>query len=169
MWIDTHCHLDAGEFAGEHTAVAAAAAHAGVGMIVIPSVATDNFAIVAALAAAQANTSYALGIHPIYVPQSAETDLLALRTAVATAMGDPRFVAIGEIGLDFFLPELTVAPLREKQQYFYFEQLKIARDFDLPVLLHVRRAQDMVLKHLRRIRVRGGIAHAFNGSQQQAR
>ncbi|MDE2428482.1 MAG: TatD family hydrolase, partial [Burkholderiales bacterium] len=77
-------------------------------------------------------------------------------------------VAIGEIGLDFFVPALTQSPLREKQEFFYTEQLKIARDFDLPVLLHVRRSQDIILKHLRRIRVVGGIAHAFNGSAQQA-
>jgi TatD DNase family protein len=83
-------------------------------------------------------------------------------------MNDSRLVAIGEIGLDFFLPQLTQSPLREKQEHFYSEQLKIARDFDLPVLLHVRRSQDMVLKYLRRIEVRGGIAHAFNGSFQQA-
>ena len=76
--------------------------------------------------------------------------------------------AIGEIGLDFFIPELREAPLREKQEHFYVEQLKIARDFSLPVILHVRRSQDVLLKHLRRIRVSGGLAHAFNGSEQQA-
>jgi len=170
MWIDTHCHLDAGEFAGEQGAIAAAAAAAaaGVSMIVIPAIAVSNFEAVARLAAQQSNTSYALGIHPLYVAQSPESDLLALRSAVAHAMADPRFVAIGEIGLDFFVPELKVGALREKQEYFYVEQLKIARDFDFPVLLHVRRAQDIVLKHLRRIRVRGGVAHAFNGSLQQA-
>jgi TatD DNase family protein len=77
-------------------------------------------------------------------------------------------VAVGEIGLDFFIPALREDHLKEKQEYFYSEQLKIARDFDLPVLLHVRRSQDLVLKYLRRIKVRGGIAHAFNGSFQQA-
>ena len=73
-------------------------------------------------------------------------------------------VAVGEIGLDFFVPDYDQA----RQEYFFSEQLKLAQEFDLPVLLHVRRAQDTVLKHLRRIKVRGGIAHAFNGSRQQA-
>ena len=168
MWIDTHCHLDAGEFAGGQGAIADSAAALGVGMIVIPAVAPANFDVVAELAGRHANTSYALGIHPMYVAACAESDLLDLRAAVPAALADPRFVAIGEIGLDFFLPELTVSPLREKQEFFYQEQLKIARDFDLPVLLHVRRSQDAILKYLRRITVRGGIAHAFNGSGQQA-
>jgi TatD DNase family protein len=94
--------------------------------------------------------------------------LQTLREAVTRALDDARFVAIGEIGLDFFVPDLCLSPLREKQEHFYVEQLKIAREFDLPVLLHVRRAQDTILKYLRRITVRGGIAHAFNGSFQQA-
>jgi TatD DNase family protein len=168
MWIDTHCHLDAGEFAGEEDAIAAAALAKGVGMIVIPAVERANFATVAALAARNPNACYALGIHPMYVPQADEADLIALRDAMPAALTDSRFVAIGEIGLDFFLPELTTGAMREKQEFFYTEQLKIARDFDLPVLLHVRRSQDIILKHLRRIKVRGGIAHAFNGSHQQA-
>jgi TatD DNase family protein len=168
MWIDTHCHLDAAEFAGEEDAIASESARQGVERIVIPAVERENFAAVAALSRRNHNCCYALGIHPIYVPRAAEGDLVALRDAVAIAMEDPRFVAIGEIGLDFFIPQLNSGPLREKQEFFYSEQLKIARDFNLPVLLHVRRSQDHILKYLRRITVSGGIAHAFNGSQQQA-
>jgi TatD DNase family protein len=168
MWIDTHCHLDASEFAGDESTVAEQAARLGVSWIVIPAIARTNFDTVAKLANQQANCAYALGIHPIFVPQAEESDLTVLRQAVAAALNDPRFVAIGEIGLDFFVPALKDGPLREKQEYFYGEQLKIARDFDLPVLLHVRRSQDMILKYLRRIHVPGGIAHAFNGSHQQA-
>lgn len=167
MWIDTHCHLDAAEFAAEQDAVAAQALQLGVA-IVIPAVARDNFATVAALAHQYAHCSYALGIHPVFVPQAEDSDLAILREAVALAMADPRFVAIGEIGLDFFIPSLTTPALREKQEFFYAEQLKIARDFGLPVLLHVRKSQDSILKHLRRIKVSGGIAHAYNGSFQQA-
>jgi TatD DNase family protein len=168
MWIDTHCHLDASEFGAEAGAIAGRAAMQGVSGIVIPAIAKVNFSAVADLAARHANCCYALGIHPLFVPGAEENDLLVLREAVANAMDDPRFVAIGEIGLDFFVPGLDKSPLREKQEHFYSEQLKIARDFGLPVLLHVRRSQDVILKHLRRINVRGGIAHAFNGSFQQA-
>jgi TatD DNase family protein len=168
MWIDTHCHLDAGEFGGESGSVATRAAQEGVTGIVIPAVERGNFETVAALARENQNCCYALGIHPIFVPQAQEADLAALRSAVEEAMNDPRFVAIGEIGLDFFVPALCEPDMRDKQEFFYREQLKIARDFDLPALLHVRRAQDRVLMHLRRIAVAGGIAHAFNGSFQQA-
>ncbi|MCC7684602.1 TatD family hydrolase [Janthinobacterium sp. FW305-128] len=168
MWIDTHCHLDAHEFGSESLQVAARAAAQGVAMIVVPAVERANFAIVRDLAAAAPNTCYALGIHPIYVPHATDDDLIALREAVALAMHDPRFVAIGEIGLDFFIPMLCEPAMRVKQEHFLREQLKIARDFDLPVLAHVRRSQDIVLKHARQIRPNGGIAHAFNGSFQQA-
>jgi len=168
MWIDTHCHLDAGEFSGEEAEVAARAAQDRVGWIVIPAVARVNFDRVAQLAQENPNCVYALGIHPIFVPKATEEDLLHLREAVAAAMHDARFVGIGEIGLDFFVPQLKDGPLRDKQEYFYSEQLKIARDFGLPVLLHVRRSVDIILKYLRRIGVPGGFAHAFNGSFQQA-
>lgn len=168
MWIDTHCHLDAHEFGAGSLDVARRAGEAGVSMIVIPAVERGNFEVVAQLAAHAPNASYALGIHPIYVPQAVDEDLVALRAAVERAMGDPRFVAIGEIGLDFFIPMLCEPAMREKQERFLREQLRIARDFDLPVLTHVRRSQDQVLKHLRQVRPAGGIAHAFNGSFQQA-
>jgi TatD DNase family protein len=168
MWIDTHCHLDAQEFGAEAGALALRAREQGVDMIVIPAVDKANFAPVARLAASVGSASYALGIHPICVPHAAEEDLALLRTAVAAAMSDSRFVAIGEIGLDFFIPLLNQPAMREKQEHFLREQLKIARDFGLPVLLHVRRSQDIVFKHLRQIRPNGGIAHAFNGSFQQA-
>jgi TatD DNase family protein len=168
MWIDTHCHLDAREFANEEDSIAQRSAQQGVSCIVIPAVERSNFATVAAIAASQPNCCYALGIHPMYVSTAHESDLQALRDMIPAALADPRFVAIGEIGLDFFVPELREGPARVKQEYFYAEQLKIARDFDLPVLMHVRRSQDSILKYLRRITVPGGIAHAFNGSFQQA-
>jgi TatD DNase family protein len=168
MWIDTHCHLDAHEFGADSLAVAARAGHAGVSMIVIPAVERFNFGTVAQLAATAPNASYALGIHPICVPKATEDDLAALRAKVEAALGDPRFVAIGEIGLDFFIPMLCEPAMREKQDHFFRAQLRIARDFGLPVLMHVRRSQDQVLKHVRQIPPSGGIAHAFNGSFQQA-
>lgn len=168
MWIDTHCHLDAHEFGDESVQVAARAGQAGVSMIVIPAVERGNFEVVRKLAHAAPNASYALGIHPIHVPQATEDDLVLLRRLAEEAMADPRFVAIGEIGLDFFIPMLCEPAMREKQELFLREQLRIARDLGLPVLTHVRRSQDQVLKHVRQIRPNGGIAHAFNGSFQQA-
>ena len=172
--IDTHCHLDAAEFDRDRDVVKADALARGVGAIVIPSIAVSNFEMVARLARKTVGGAYALGIHPILTPGASDEDLATLRRAVEAAINDPRFVAIGEIGLDFFVPSLTTPQAIEHQTWLFDEQLKIARDFDLPVLLHVRRAQDQVLAGLRRVRRnRGdvhatGIAHAFNGSRQQA-
>jgi TatD DNase family protein len=168
MWIDTHCHLDATEFGGEQAALSADAAQSGVSSIVIPAIATFNFARVAELSRQYSNCAYALGIHPLLTPQAEESDLKTLESAIIAALDDPRFVAIGEIGLDYFVPELKQGALRDKQEYFFAEQLKLAKQFALPVLLHVRRSQDIILKYLRRHTVPGGIAHAFNGSEQQA-
>jgi TatD DNase family protein len=168
MWIDTHCHLDAHEFGDESLDVATRAQHAGVAMVLIPAVERANFNAVRSLAHAAPNACYSLGIHPMYVPQASDADLVALRAQVERAMDDPRFVGVGEIGLDFFVPMLLATEMREKQERFFREQLKIAREFSLPVLMHVRRSQDTVLKHVRQIRPAGGIAHAFNGSHQQA-
>lgn len=164
MLIDTHCHLDAPEFAVGLDAVMARSRAAKVRLIVMPAVHRQHFDGLRALAAREAGLCYALGIHPMCVDESTDEDLVILRQSVRAAMDDPRFVAIGEVGLDHFVPGLD----RERQARFFSAQLRIAREFDLPVLLHVRRAQDVVLKHLRQSGVRQGIAHAFNGSQQQA-
>lgn len=168
MWIDTHAHLDAHEFGGDGAGIARAAHAAGVSMIVCVAVDRPSFDAVAALGRDNPNVCYALGIHPMYVPQARDDDLAVLRERVQAALPDPKFVGIGEIGLDFFIPMLTEAAMRARQEHFFREQLRIARDFDLPVLMHVRRAQDQVLKHVRQIRPPSGIAHAFNGSVQQA-
>lgn len=160
MWIDTHCHLDAAEFAADRDAVAAAARAAGVTTIVVPAVEAANFAAVRDCCARHPGCVAAYGIHPMYTPQARDEDLTTLRDWLARE----RPAAIGEIGLDLFVPGLDP----ERQLRFFVAQLRLARDFDLPVLLHVRRAVDPILRELRRHRVRGGIAHAFNGSRQQA-
>jgi TatD DNase family protein len=160
MWIDTHCHLDAAEFDPDREAIAAAAVAAGVTTIVVPAVERANFGAVASVCREFKGCVPAYGIHPMYVDRAREEDFDALRQ---TLRQEPA-VAVGEIGLDFF-----AEPRDEARQLAYFvEQLKIAREFNLPVVLHVRRAIDAVLKQLRLVRVVGGIAHAFNGSRQQA-
>ena len=158
--IDTHCHLDAAEFGDHQTALLQAAQAAGVSRIVIPSVARANFAEVRRLCELYPTCSPAYGIHPMLVDDATPEDLEVLRDYLR----DQQPVAVGEIGLDFFIEKYDQA----RQERFFVEQLKLAREFDLPVLLHTRRAQDTVLKHLRQIKVRGGISHAFSGSRQQA-
>lgn len=165
MLIDTHCHLDAAEFNGQGSQLALLAQQHGVQSIVVPAVCRKNFDQVARLGV---YGGYALGIHPLYVPDASDADLHFLRETVERALCNRYFVAIGEIGLDFFVPELCTPAMLDKQTYFYREQLKLAHQHELPVLLHVRRSVDHILKGLRQIAVPGGIAHAFNGSDQQA-
>lgn len=170
FWIDTHCHLDAGEFAPDVAAVRARAAANGVAHCVLPAVEVGNFDAVRLLAH-EFSDSYALGIHPLLVPEAQDADLQALDAELARRKSDPRLVAVGEIGLDYFVPALTESLMRERQEHFYRAQLKLARKHGLPVILHVRRSADKLLKHLRELAPEGGwngIAHAFNGSEQQA-
>jgi TatD DNase family protein len=160
--VDTHCHLDAPEFAGDVADVRRRAGEAGVRHCVIPAVAASNFAAVRQLAAAFGD-SYALGIHPMCTPAASDGDLQRLDDELRRHRDDPRLVAVGEIGLDFFVPGIDPA----RQEFFYRRQLELAHEHGLPVILHVRRSADRLLKQLRTIPVRG-IAHAFNGSDQQA-
>ena len=165
-FIDTHCHLDAPEFGGEAPAVRARAAAAGVVLCVIPAVGAFDFDAVRQLAHAQGD-AYALGIHPLATGEAREEDLETLDAELKARRDDPRLVAVGEIGLDYFMPQLD----DERQTHFFHQQLQLARQHDLPVLLHVRRSVDRVLKQLRQTaqgRPWHGIAHAFNGSAQQA-
>jgi TatD DNase family protein len=160
FFIDTHSHFDAAEFESDRDAEYARAVAAGVGIQIVPSVARSNLDAVAKVCTHHPGCLPAWGLHPMYIARHRREDLDAVRAQIAAQ----RPVAVGEIGLDLFVRGLDFAT----QEYFYVEQLKIARDHDLPVLLHGRRANDQLLKHLRRIRVPGGIAHAFNGSAQQA-
>ncbi len=173
MWVDTHCHLDAPEFDPDRAAVIARARQAGVGCIVVPAVSCRHFEATREAAHA-AGGAYALGIHPLYIHDTPLDEALQrLDAALHAHRGDPRLVAVGEIGLDHFVPAFNDAPSRELQQRFYLGQRKLAHAHGLPVILHVRRSADALLAGLRRVAregrpVRGGIAHAFNGSAQQA-
>jgi len=157
--IDTHCHLDAAEFDADRDALMQKV-DADETALVVPAVERANFGAVASLCREYPACFPAYGIHPLYVARARPEDLDALRE---TLRREPA-VAVGEIGLD-----RHVEPRDDVLQEFYFvAQLKIAREFGLPALLHVRKAIDPILKQLRRIGVPGGIAHAFNGSRQQA-
>ena len=174
-WLDSHCHLDAPEFDPDRTAVIQNAQSHGVAWCVMPAVQAKDFLSLQKLAQ-EFHQPYALGIHPLYVPQAQEKDLDFLAQCIEGALekdaqglrSDTRLVALGEIGLDFFVPALCEPAMREKQEFFYHAQLKMAHKFKLPVILHVRKSADELLKGLRLYVVQGGIAHAFNGSFQQA-
>ncbi len=185
MWTDTHAHLDAPELLPPQNAQAQPwhlqardrYRAAGVAVSVIPAVCAGNFDTVRRLAYLTCD-AYALGIHPLYVPQAHDDDLQLLDRLLSTHRDDPHLVAVGEIGLDFFVPALSTPTMRARQQAVYRAQLKLARKHRLPVLLHVRKSADLLLKHLREVwglssgqvlpTGCAGIAHAFNGSQAQA-
>lgn len=163
QWIDTHCHLHAPEFDSDRDRVRIQARAAGVARVVVAAVQRADWDTVR-LIAVQHGDGYALGIHPLYTAQAQESDIELLAHALQSQRNDPHLLAVGEIGLDFFVPGFDAA----RQMRMYRAQLQLARRFDLPVLLHVRRSVDHVLKGLREIPVPGGIAHAFNGSAAQA-
>ncbi len=158
--IDTHCHLDVAEFDADRAQVLERARALGVVGIVVPGIHARGWDALLALCAREPDLHPALGLHPVYLEQHRQQHLRDLERAVANA----RPVAVGEIGLDFFVSELD----RAQQRTLFDGQLAIARDASLPVILHVRKAHDETLAALRRTRVTGGIAHAFNGSVQQA-
>ncbi|MEN8168797.1 MAG: TatD family hydrolase [Pseudomonadota bacterium] len=159
--FDSHCHLDVAEFDADRDAVLVRARVAGVRQIVIPAVNAACWSALLELCRREEGLYPALGLHPIYIDSHREENIAELRKLVAREHP----VAIGEIGLDFYLKELD----RERQKWLFEQQLRIADQFQLPVLLHVRKAHDEVLATLRQVKFsHGGIAHAFNGSRQQA-
>lgn len=158
--IDTHCHLDLPEFDADREAVIARARACGVSRFVVPGVHRAEWPPLVALCHDVAGVHFALGLHPVYLEQHRKAHLRELDEWIARE----RPLAVGEIGLDFQLRKLD----RNRQRRFLDAQLAIAKNVGLPVLLHVRKAHDEVLRALHHHRLTGGICHAFNGSLQQA-
>ena len=181
LLIDTHCHLDVADFDADRGQVLQDARAAGVVAMVVPAIDAAGWAGLLALCAAQPDLYPALGLHPVYLERHQDADLQALERALAfdlnanleqgaSSISRPaaqacRPIAVGEIGLDYHDSALD----RKRQRWLCAAQLAIARTADLPVLLHVRKAHDDMLRLLKDAGVRGGIAHAFNGSLEQAR
>jgi TatD DNase family protein len=158
--IDTHCHIDVAEFGSDRGKVLGRAREQGVRNLVVPGIHAATWSHLLAVCREHEGLLPALGLHPIYMEHHRVEDIAALEGLIARE----RPVAIGEIGLDFYIDN----PDRRGQERLLEAQLCVARDAGLPVLLHIRKAHDHVLKLLRRIRPPGGFAHAFNGSRQQA-
>jgi len=160
MLIDSHCHLDAPEFDGDRDAVIARARAAGVMAQVIPAVAASGWPKLSALCASHEGLHPAYGLHPMFLAEHRDEHVDALRALLTTE----RAVAVGECGLDFHVPGLDEA----RQRCFFEAQLRIAREFDLPVIVHARKAVDAVISALRDIGGLRGVVHSFSGSEQQA-
>jgi len=167
--FDSHCHLDAPEFNADRLQVLARARAKGVDALVLPAVRAADFQGLAEICAPDAGLAFALGLHPICLPEHQAAHLDQLQLALQNGITLEGFevqraIAVGECGLDYFLPDLNPA-----LQMAYFEaQLRFAREFDLPIIVHARRAHDAVLHALRRFGIRKGIVHSFAGSEVQA-
>jgi len=158
--IDTHCHLDIPEFDEDRDQVIAAARKVGVSKIVVPAIHAAGWTRLLRLCDQTSGLFPALGLHPVFIDQHCKQHLDELEHLLAHV----RPLAVGEIGLDFFTRDLD----RTRQQALFEAQLSLAAATGLPVLIHARKSHDQVLSALQRIRVVGGITHAFNGSLQQA-
>jgi TatD DNase family protein len=159
--IDSHSHLDVAEFDADRDAVLARARAAGVQRQIVPAIDAAGFARIRALCANEAGLYPAYGLHPMYLREHRPEHL----TEVAHWIEREKPVAVGECGLDFFVPGLDAA----EQRHYFERQLELARDFALPVILHARRALDEVTAALRRIGKLSGVVHSFSGSVEQAR
>ena len=161
MLIDSHCHLDAPEFDTDRGAVLSRAREAGVVAQIVPAVAASGFAALAQLARDETDVFPGFGLHPMYLPEHRPEHLEEVRWYLR----EGRAVAVGECGLDFFVPGLDPAQQRE----YFVAQVRLAKEFDLPLVLHARRAVDDVIATLRRVGGVRGVVHSFSGSEEQAR
>jgi len=157
---DSHAHIDDAGFDGDRDAMFERAGRAGIRHIVVPAIDKASWTRIADLCNKRPQALPAYGLHPIFLKQHRREHLNDLRTYLESNHA----VAVGEIGLDFFLPELDPAAQRE----YFVQQLHIARDFDLPVIVHARRAMDEVTSTMKRIGGLRGVVHSFSGSLQQA-
>lgn len=158
--IDSHCHLDAPEFDADRAAVIARAREAGVIAQVIPAVGAASWPALKQACTLAQGLHAAYGLHPMYLAEHQPGHLDELRRWIEREQP----VAVGECGLDFFIDGLDV----EGQRFYFDAQLRLARDFDLPVIVHARRAVDAVIASIRRLGVKHGVVHSFSGSPEQA-
>lgn len=159
--VDSHCHLDAAEFDEDRDRVIASARDAGVLHQVIPAIDAQGWPGLRDLCRRHAGLHPAYGLHPMYLAAHAESHLREL----SQWLERERPVAVGECGLDFFVEDLD----RGAQERYFDAQLRLAREFDLPVIVHARRAVDAVIAAIRRIGGLRGVVHSFSGSEEQAR
>ena len=162
LLIDSHCHLDFPVFDDSRDQVLKRAQAVNVAHIVVPGVVARDFPRVLAVQRAYPETvSIALGLHPCFMKEHAQTDVEVLAAYLDTTP----VCALGEIGLDFYDDEAD----KKAQLALLKAQIKLAKAHQLPLILHVRKAHDEMLKVLREMQFsEGGIVHAFSGSEQQA-
>ena len=158
--IDSHCHLDFPEFDENREALINECAAKGVKKFIVPGVTADTWSRLKKVANDYSSIYPAYGLHPYFLAEHKLEHVEALKVFI---QNNPS-IAIGEIGLDYYLKNLD----RNFQQKLLLAQLALANELNLPVILHVRKAHDDVLSFLKQFSLVGGTVHAFNGSFQQA-
>jgi len=158
--VDSHCHLDASEFDADRDAVIARAHAAGVQAQVVPAVTAASWPKLRQVCQQAPGLYPAYGLHPMFLAEHQPGHLADLRGWIERE----RPCAIGECGLDFFVEGLDA----EAQQRYFVGQLELAREFDLPVIVHARRAVDAVIAAIKRVGGLRGVVHSFSGSPEQA-
>ena len=164
--IDSHTHLDFPDFDADRQQLLTRSKALGVEQMVVLGVYQRNWQRLWDLVQTDHQLYAAFGLHPVYLNEHRPEHVTELGQWLSRLAGHPQLCAVGEIGLDYFLPELD----REAQQQLFEAQLQLAADFQLPALLHVRRSHAQVIATLKRFKLqRGGIVHAFAGSREEAR
>lgn len=159
--IDTHCHIDLKDFDHDRKNILSRCESAGINRLVVPAIKSSRWQELLGLCHQEKILYPAIGLHPVFIDEHQQQDLDELEKLLQSCP----VIAVGEIGLDFFLKHLD----KDKQQQYFIAQLQLAKKYRLPVILHVRKAHDDVLKYLKASGVKAGIVHAFNGSLQQAK
>ncbi len=163
--IDSHCHFDFAPFSNNPAQAWIQAQQAGVKAIIIPTVGGSNWQPVIELCRQFSGLYYGLGIHPFFSRQHSIDVVDELTRQLTKANNDDRCVAVGECGLDFAVADVN----RDQQLQWLQAQLQLANKYDLPVILHCRKAFPELLKLLRQHPPKmGGVYHGFSGSYQQA-
>ncbi|MGL4859411.1 MAG: TatD family hydrolase [Enterobacteriaceae bacterium] len=162
-FFDTHCHLDFPPFSDDPQASWQRAEAASVKAALVPAVTADRFTGLLALVERNPALYAAMGLHPLYIAQHGEEQLAQLQHHLAQRHNS--VVAVGEIGLDNYPEE----PQLEQQRWLLRQQLALAKQHDLPVVLHCRKAHDLLAQELRQAKLpRTGVVHGFSGSLSQA-
>ena len=158
--VDSHSHFDVDAFDVDRAETLARARDAGVVAQVVPAIDAAGWPRLKSVCASAPGLHAAYGLHPMYLPAHRPEHLIALREHLQL----DACVAVGEIGLDYFAEGLD----HDQQQHYFEAQLALAREFELPVIVHARRAVDAVIATLRRFAPVRGVVHSFAGSEEQA-
>ncbi|WP_455217576.1 TatD family hydrolase [Kaarinaea lacus] len=158
--VDTHCHIDVDSFDGDREDVITRCRQSGIDRLLVPGITANSWSTLKAICSQLPGLYPAYGLHPVYINNHTNDDIDTLEQWLQAE----KPVAVGEIGLDYYLSELN----RDRQQEVFEAQLDLAQKYSLPVVLHVRKSHDAVLATLKRHPVNGGTCHAFNGSLEQA-